>query len=142
MAEPVVEADGERCGLRLPLQSQDERVCAWLHLDYAADDPLAVSVSIRSPSGGPVVERTMLRRDLRRASFEPVLVPGITVGPAGAHGHIALVFHEDSIAVPVTLPRSMLAEFLRECDGLVKMTDRSEADALTRSFARAMRSWV
>ena len=139
---PVVSAGVDRCRLQLPLHSSDDRVCAWLHLEYDGNDPLVVQVSIRSPSGGPVVERTLLRRDLRRASFEPVLLPGVTVGPAGAHGFLAFVFHEHSIAVPVTVPASALSEFLRGCDGVVRMTERAEANALTRSLARAMQSWA
>jgi len=137
-----VESDVDRCAARLPLHSAEDRVCAWMHLVYQADDPLVVSVSIRSPSGAPVVERLILRRDLRRATFEPVLLPGVTVGPSGAQGFVAFVFHEESIAVPVTMPASVLAEFLRGCDGVVRMTERAEAAALTKSFARAARSWV
>ena len=138
----TVETRSDECAVRLPLHGEDDSVCAWMHLSYLADDPLVVSVSIRSPSGAPVVERIILRRDVRRATFEPVLLPGVTVGPSGAQGFVAFVFHEESIAIPVTMPASVLAEFLRGCDGVVRMNERAEAAALTKSFARAARSWV
>jgi hypothetical protein len=149
-------SDGERerreetCGvertehgvtLRLPLQATDDRTCAWIHLSYSLREPLSVDVSICSPSGASVVERIVLRRDMRTALFEPVLLPRFSMGPSGVASMIALVFQEESLAVPVTVPAPVYAEFLRACDKLVPMNERAEAMALTNALHSALERW-
>jgi len=138
----AVERGDAACSLRLPLQATDEQVCAWLNVTYDIDAPLTIDIVIRSPSGAPALERTVLRSDMRTALFEPVLIPGLTIGPAGAPGMVAFVFQEESIALPVTLPAPVFAEFLRACDSLVPMNERAEAMALTRALETAQRRWL
>jgi hypothetical protein len=137
-----LEAAGDTVSLRLPLQTEDERICAWIHLSYSVRSPLTVDIAICSPSGATAVERTLLRRDMRMAMFEPVLLPGCSVGPSGAPGLLAFVFQEESIAVPVTVPAPVFAEFLRACDALVPMNERAEAIALTNALHMASQYWV
>jgi hypothetical protein len=137
---PVVERTDGECSLRLPV-SAGGRVCAFLQMEYSAHEPLTIEVTLRSPSGAPAVERTVLRRDARSAMFEPVLLPELTIGPAGVPGTVAVVFQEHSIAVPVTLPARVYAEFLRGCDAIVRMNERAEAEALTRALAFESETW-
>jgi hypothetical protein len=54
---------------------------------------------------------------------------------------IAFVFQEESIAVPVTVPAPVYAEFLRACDKLVPMNERAEANALTLALHDALQRW-
>lgn len=138
--EDIERSDGS-VELRLPLQTTDERVCAWIALSYSVGDPLTVDIAVRSPSGSAVVERTLLRRDMRRAMFEPILLPGFSVGPSGAPATIAFIFQEESIAVPVTVPAPAYAEFLRACDSLVPMNERAEAAAFTTALYEALQRW-
>lgn len=107
----------DRATLRVPLGAGDELV-GWLSLEYRRDDPLAVSISVRAPSRAAVLERTMLRADLRNALNESIRYKSMTVEP-GTRGFTSFQFEESLVIVTTLVPSDVISRFLHATDEVV-----------------------
>jgi hypothetical protein len=107
----------ERAILRVPLGSGDELV-GWLSLEYKREDPLVVSIAVRAPSRAAVLERTMVRADLRNALNVPIHYKNMTVEP-GARGFTSLQFEESLVIVTTLVPSDVITRFLGATDEVV-----------------------
>ena len=107
----------QRASLRVPLGSGDELV-GWLSLEYMRDDPLVVSIVVRAPSRAAVLERTMLRVDLRDALSVSIRYKDMTVEP-GTRGFTSFQFEETLVIVTTLVPSDVIARFLQATDEVV-----------------------
>ncbi|MGZ4128712.1 MAG: SsgA family sporulation/cell division regulator [Actinomycetota bacterium] len=108
----------DRVLLRVPLGSGDELI-GWLSAEYTRSDPLVVSVSVSAPSRAVVLERTLLRSDLRRGHERPVRYANVVVEPAGVRGFTSVQFEERHVIVTALIPTEVFARFLRATDDVV-----------------------
>jgi sporulation and cell division protein SsgA len=104
--------------LRVPLGSGDDLV-GWLSLEYRRDDPLLVSIAVRAPSRAIVLERTMLRTDLRNAQTIGIRYSNVVVEPAAIRGFTTFQFEERLVIVTAMVPSDVIARFLRTSDEVV-----------------------
>jgi len=107
----------DRATLRVPLGSGDELV-GWLSLDYKREDPLVVSIAVRAPSRAAVLERTMLRTDLRNSLNICIRYKSMTVEP-GTRGFTSFQFEERLVIVTTLVPSDVISRFLRATDEVV-----------------------
>jgi len=107
----------DRAYLRVPLGSGDELV-GWLSLEYKRDDPLAVSIAVRAPSRAAVLERTMLRADLRNALNISIRYKNMAVEPAN-RGFTSFQFEESLVIVTTLVPSDVISRFLHATDEVV-----------------------
>ena len=107
----------ERANLRVPLGSGDELV-GWLSLEYTREDPLVVSIAVRAPSRAAVLERTMLRTDLRSALNMSIRYKSMTVEP-GTRGFTSFQFEESLVIVTTLVPTDVIVRFLQATDEVV-----------------------
>jgi hypothetical protein len=103
--------------LRVPLGSGDELV-GWLSIEYTRDDPLVVSITVRAPSRAVVLERSMLRSDLRNALNISIRYQTMVVEP-GARGFTSFQFEERLVIVTTLVPSDVIARFLQATDNVV-----------------------
>ena len=108
----------ERANLRVPLGSGDELV-GWLSLEYKRKDPLVCSIVVRAPSRAAVLERTMLRMDLRNALNISIRYKNMTVEP-GARGFTSFQFEESLVIVTALVPSDVISRFLQATDEVVR----------------------
>ena len=127
----ITRAD-DRISLRVPLGSNDELV-GWLSLDFARNDPLAISLTVRSPSHAAVLERTMLRSDLRTALRTGLRYASLLVEPAASKGFTSFQFEETHIIVTAVVPSDILGRFLGETDEMVP-PGQAETEALSMAL--------
>ena len=104
--------------LRVPLGSGDELV-GWLSIEYKRDDPLVVSIAVRAPSRAIVLERTMLRMDLRNALNISIHYQSMTVEPGGARSFTSFQFEESLVIVTALVPSDVISRFLHATDEVV-----------------------
>ncbi|HZW52740.1 MAG TPA: SsgA family sporulation/cell division regulator [Candidatus Elarobacter sp.] len=104
--------------LRVPLGSGDELV-GWLSIEYKRDDPLVVSIAVRAPSRAIVLERTMLRMDLRNALNISIHYQSMTVEPGGARSFTSFQFEERLVIITTLVPSDVIERFLRATDDVV-----------------------
>ena len=104
--------------LRVPLGSGDGLV-GWLSVEYRRDDPLIVSIAVRAPSHAVVLERTMLRMDLRNAQTIAIHYSNMIVEPGAMRGFTAFQFEERMVIVTAMVPSDVIARFLRTTDHVV-----------------------
>jgi hypothetical protein len=128
----ITRAD-DSISLRVPLGSNDELV-GWLSLDFARNDPLAISLMVRSPSRATVLERTILRSDLRSAMRSSVRYAALLVEPAPTKGFTSFQFEETHIIVTAVVPSDILDRFLGETDEMVP-PGQAETEALSAALA-------
>lgn len=107
----------ERANLRVPLGSGEELV-GWLSLEYKREDPLVVSIVVRAPSRAAVLERTMVRADLRNALNVSIRYKTMTVEP-GTRGSTSFQFEESLVIVAALVPSDVISHFLRATDEVV-----------------------
>jgi len=107
----------DRATLRVPLGSGDDLV-GWLSLEYKREDPLVVSIAVRAPSRAAVLERTMLRADLRNALNIAIRYKNMTVEP-GARGFTSFQFEESLVIVTALVPSDVISRFLHASDDVV-----------------------
>jgi len=103
--------------LRVPLGSGDELV-GWLSIEYKREDPLVVSIAVRAPSRAVVLERTMLRMDLRNALNISIHYQNMIVEP-GARGFTSFHFEERLVIITTLVPSDVIGRFLRATDDIV-----------------------
>ena len=115
--------------LRVPLGSGDELV-GWLSVEYRRDDPLIVAIAVRSPSRAIVLERTMLRTDLRNALNIAIRYNDITVQPGGARGFTSFQFEERLVIITTLVPSDVISRFLHATDDVVP-PGRAETEAVS-----------
>jgi hypothetical protein len=104
--------------LRVPLGSGDDLV-GWLSLEYRREDPLIVSIAVRAPSRAIVLERTMLRMDLRNAQSIAIKYSDMAVEPGVMRGFTAFQFEERMVIVTAMVPSDVIGRFLRTSDTVV-----------------------
>jgi hypothetical protein len=104
--------------LRVPLGSGDDLV-GWLSLEYRREDPLIVSVAVRAPSRAVVLERTMLRTDLRNAYTIGIRYSDMVVEASAMRGLTAFRFEERMVIVTAMVPSDVIERFLRTSDTVV-----------------------
>jgi len=107
----------DRAILRVPLGSGDELV-GWLSLEYKREDPLIVSIAVRAPSRAAVLERTIVRTDLRNALNISIRYKNMTVEP-GARGFTSFQFEESLVIVTALVPSDVISRFLEATDEVV-----------------------
>ena len=103
--------------LRIPLGSGNDLV-GWLSLEYKRDDPLVCSIVVRAPSRAAVLERTMLRTDLRNALNISIRYKDMTVEP-GTRGFTSFQFEESLVIVSALVPSDVISRFLHATDDVV-----------------------
>lgn len=108
----------DRAILRVPLGSGNDLV-GWLSLEYMHDDPLVVSIVVRAPSRAAVLERTMLRADLRNALNISIHYRDMTVEP-GTRGFTSFQFEESLVIVTALVPSDVISRFLQATDEVVR----------------------
>ena len=113
--EVAQTADG--AVLRVPLGSGNDLV-GWLSLEYKREDPLVVSIAVRAPSRAAVLERTMLRTDLRNALNISIRYKTMTVEPA-SRGFTSFQFEERLVIVTTVVPTDVITRFLHATDDVV-----------------------
>jgi hypothetical protein len=104
--------------LRVPLGSGDDLV-GWLSLEYRREDPLIVSIAVRAPSRAIVLERTMVRMDLRNAQSIGIKYSNMAVEPSAMRGFTSFQFEERMVIVTALVPSDVIARFLRTTDIVV-----------------------
>ena len=104
--------------VRVPLGSGDELV-GWLSVEYRRDDPLIVSIAVRAPSRAIVLERTMLRTDLRNALNIAIRYKDMTVEPGAARGFTSFQFEERLVIITTMVPSDVISRFLHATDDVV-----------------------
>ena len=104
--------------LRIPLGSDDDLV-GWLSLEYRREDPLIISLAVRAPSRAVVLERTMLRMDLRNAQTIGIRYSNMVVEPSAMRGFTAFQFEEQMVIVTAMVPSDVIVRFLRTTDTIV-----------------------
>ena len=104
--------------LRIPLGSDDDLV-GWLSLEYRREDPLIISLAVRAPSRAVVLERTMLRMDLRNARTIGIRYSNMVVEPSAMRGFTAFQFEEQMVIVTAMVPSDVIVRFLRTTDTIV-----------------------
>jgi len=104
--------------LRVPLGSGEELV-GWLNVEYDKSDPLVVSITVRAPSHAVVLDRTMLRIDLRNGLHSAIRYSTMVVEPAPVRGFTAFQFEERLVIVTAMVPTDVLTRFLRATDDVV-----------------------
>jgi hypothetical protein len=119
--------------LRVPLGSGDELV-GWLTVEYTKRDPLVVSITVCSPSHAVVLDRTILRSDLRSGIQRPVRYSTVVVEPAPARNFTSFQFEERLVIVTAMVPTDVLSRFLRESDEIVP-PGRSETEVVSSMLA-------
>jgi len=107
----------DRAHLRVPLGSGNDLV-GWLSLEYTRDDPLVVSIVVRAPSRAAVLERSMLRADLRNALNISIRYKSMTVEP-GTRGFTSFQFEESLVIVTALVPSDVISRFLHATDEVV-----------------------
>lgn len=102
----------------MPLGSGDELV-GWLSIEYKRSDPLVASVAVRAPSRAVVLERTLLRSDMRTAHARAIRYADVVVEPSGVRGFTSFQFEERQVIVTALVPSEVLGRFLRATDEVV-----------------------
>lgn len=115
--------------LRVPLGSGEDLV-GWLSLDYRREDPLIVSIAVRAPSRAIVLERTMLRMDLRNSQSIGIKYSNMAVEPSAMRGFTAFQFEEQMVIVTAMMPNDVIRRFLRTTDVIVPPGQR-ETDVVS-----------
>ena len=115
--------------LRVPLGSGDDLV-GWLSLEYRRDDPLIISIAVRAPSRATVLERTMLRADLRNAQSVGIQYSNMNVEPGALRGYTMFQFEERMVIVTAMVPSDVISRFLRTTDVVVP-PGRRETEVLS-----------
>ncbi|MCA1830396.1 MAG: SsgA family sporulation/cell division regulator [Actinobacteria bacterium] len=105
----------------------------WIRLEYAARDPLVVSVSLCAQSRATVIEREVMRTDLRDALQRRIYDVDLVMTPDVLRGHTLLRFREPHVAVTVVASARKIADFIRESDQLIPF-GTGEVDALNTAF--------
>jgi len=118
--------------LRVPLGSGEDLV-GWLSLDYQREDPLVVSIAVRAPSRAIVLERTMLRMDLRNAQSIGIKYSNMAVEPSAMRGFTAFQFEERMVIVTAMVPSDVIGRFLRTTDIVVPPGQR-ETEVVSSMF--------
>jgi len=119
--------------LRVPLGSGDELV-GWLSVEYRKSDPLVVSINVCSPSHAVVLDREMLRLDLRNGLERPIRYSTMIIEPAPARGFTAFQFEERLVIVTAMVPTDVLSRFLEASDDIVA-PGRSETEVVSSMLA-------
>jgi Streptomyces sporulation and cell division protein, SsgA len=104
--------------LRVPLGAGEE-LLGWLSIEYKRTDPLVVSIAVRAPSRAAVLERTMLRMDLRNALNISIRYQSMTVEPGGMRGFTSFQFEERLVIVTTLVPSDVITRFLQATDDVV-----------------------
>jgi hypothetical protein len=104
--------------LRVPLGAGEDLV-GWLSIEYRRDDPLLVLIAVRAPSRAIVLERTMLRMDLRNAQTIAIRYSDMVVEAGALRGFTAFQFEERMVIVTAMVPSDVIARFLRTTDDVV-----------------------
>jgi hypothetical protein len=104
--------------LRVPLGAGEDLV-GWLSLEYRREDPLLISIAVRAPSRAIVLERTMLRSDLRGAETIGIRYSNVIVEPAAIRGFTTFQFEEQLVIVTAMVPNDVITRFLRTSDDVV-----------------------
>lgn len=104
--------------LRVPLGTGDELV-GWLTLEYRKRDPLLVSITVCAPSHAAVLDREVLRCDLRNGLQRAIRYSSMVIEPAPARGFTAFQFEERLVIVTAMVPTDVLSRFLRATDDVV-----------------------
>lgn len=117
--------------MRVPLGSGVELV-GWLSIEYKRADPLVVSIAVRAPSRATVLERTMLRMDLRNALNISIKYADMTVEP-DARGFTAFQFEERLVIVTTLVPSDVISRFLHATDDVVS-PGQGETKVLSAMF--------
>jgi hypothetical protein len=103
--------------LRVPLGSGSDLV-GWLSLEYKRSDPLVVAIVVRAPSRAAVLERTMVRTDLRNALSIAIRYKNMIVEP-GSRGFTSFQFEESLVIVTALVPTDVISRFLQATDDVV-----------------------
>lgn len=125
--------------LLVPLGDMQQNLVCWACIAYRASDPLVTELSIRSPRRAPVVERTLLRRDLRRFARSGGEIPGLSIERRPDPDHLTVSFHEGDLMIPAVIPATAVEAFLRESEDLVSFDPRDEAEAIDRAFTNELK---
>src|SRR5438105_1609448 len=127
----ITHSDGGAM-LRVPLGSAEELV-GWLSIEYRREDPLIVSIAVCAPSNAIVLERTMLRMDLRNAQSIGIRYSNMAAEPAAMRGFTAFQFEERMVIVTAMVPSDVIARFLRTTDAVVPPGQR-ETEVVSSMF--------
>jgi hypothetical protein len=119
--------------LRVPLGSREDLV-GWLSVEYTRADPLIVSVGVRAPSLAAVLERSILRMDLRNTQTGQVRYSDVAVAPSSMRGYTSFQFEETHVIVTAMVPTDIIARFLRATDDVVA-PGKQETAAVSAVFA-------
>ncbi len=121
----------------IPLGMDQDSLSCWLWLRYDEHDPLVVTLAVRAPSKAVVMERTVLRSDLRAALHRSVAYAGLGVGPGVTKGVTMFYLREDGVTMTILVPTDALTRFVEATEELVR-TDLAETDAVSRAFGAVL----
>jgi hypothetical protein len=127
-----VVADG-RIEVGIPLGTQQHALTCWLWLTFSEFDPLVVVVRVCAPSKAVVLERTVMRSDLRAALDRTISYVGIGMGPGVMRGVLMLYLREDAVTMTVLVPGDTVERFLSASERLVP-SRLAESEATGRAF--------
>lgn len=136
--EAIIDRMGESVRLHIPIEGQDGSLCGFLALEWSKLDPLVVEIAVRSPGGHAIIERPVLRDDVRASLMRTACMTGLTIGPSVESGCTAFVFHEGETVLSVIVPSEPVWEMLRATERRVPMTNRAETQALDEAYARLL----
>jgi hypothetical protein len=105
----------------------------WVRLEYAARDPLVVSVALCAQSRAAVIERTVMRTDLRDALQRRIYDIDLVMTPDVLRGHTLFRFREPHVAVTAVVTARGIADYVKETDALVPF-GTGELDALNTAL--------
>ena len=125
--------------LFVPLGDANDQLVCWVCFAYGTSDPLVADLSIRSPSRAPVIERTILRSDLRRFVRAGGEMPGLSIERRPDGNHVTISFTEGELAIPAVIPASAVARYLSAAEELVSFDPRDEARAVDQVFAELVK---
>ena len=127
-----VRADERICRF-IGAEAGDEGIACFIGLGYAARDPLVITVSLCAPSRAPVIERSVMRADLRDALQRRIYDADIVMTPDALRGRTLFRFREPGVAVTAMVPARAIAEFIRDSDRVVPFGS-GEVDAINAAL--------
>lgn len=129
-----MDAGNGRIEMRVPIVGDDGHEAGVLVLAYERDDPLLVRIEVRAPSDRLVLERSMMRADLRLSPMRSRCTPDLTVAPDGADA-VRLSFHEDDVTVHLLVPSEAISTVIGGTEHIVSVSGEDrEIDRLLRAL--------
>lgn len=132
-----VDTSDAGIAMRVPIVGDDGHAAGVLVLRYERNDPLLVRIEVRAPSERLVLERSMMRADLRLAPMRSRCTPTLTVAPENGDA-VRLSFHEDDVTIHLLVPSEAVATLMRGTERIVSVAgEERELDRLLRALVDA-----